>query len=198
MRTLQRTGLALLMALAFSTPLAAQSSDSRLALNAAIGPSFANLGTTFSTLAGVDYRLNDRTTLAGEFGLLPRAPFNEARGIAPVAPDGANTTPHVNASHWNGNLRIRPFERGRFEPYLTAGMGAFTADTVVSRSAGGTGLGNDHRRVTDFSTNVGAGLLYRLNDWVGLAADYRTFFVHRDNDTPAVNRFTAGLQFSLQ
>ena len=52
--------------------------------------------------------------------------------------------------------------------------------------------------MTDFSTNVGAGMLYRLNDWLGVAADYRTFFVHRDTDTPAVNRFTAGLRFSLR
>jgi opacity protein-like surface antigen len=191
-------GMALLIALALSNPVSAQPVDSRLSINAAVGPSFANLGTTFSTLAGVDYRLNNRTTLVGEFGLLPHAPFSEARGIAPAAPEGLNTTPHVNASHWNGNLRIDAFEYGRFEPYFTAGMGVFAADTVVSRSGVPADLADSHRRVTDFSTNVGAGVLYRLNDWLGVAADYRTFFVHRDNDTPAVNRFTAGLRLSLR
>ncbi len=198
MRTLQRMGMALLMALAFSTPVFAQPADSRLSVNAAVGPSFANLGTTFSTLAGVDYRLNDRTTLVGEFGLLPHAPFSEAAAIAPAAPAGFDTTPHVNAYHWNGNLRNDPFEYGRFAPYFTVGMGAFAADTIVPRSGLTARLADSHRRVTDFSTNVGAGVLYRLNDWVGVAADYRTFFVHRDNGTPAVNRLTAGLRFSLR
>ena len=47
MRTMRRVGVALLTALAFSTPVFAQSSDNRVSLNAAIGPSFANLGTTF-------------------------------------------------------------------------------------------------------------------------------------------------------
>jgi hypothetical protein len=37
-----------------------------------------------------------------------------------------------------------------------------------------------------------------VNDWVGVGADYRTFFVHRDDDTPTVNRFTAGLRFSIK
>ena len=198
MRTFQRMGMALLMALALSTPVFAQSFDSGLSVNAAVGPSFANLGTTFSTLAGVDYRLNDRTTLVGEFGLLPHGPFTEAGAIAPPAPEGFSATPHVNAYHWNANLRIDAFTYGRFAPYFTAGMGAFAADTVVSRSPVGPSLADNHRRVTDFSTNVGAGVLYRLNDWLGVAADYRTFFVHRDNDTPAVNRFTAGLRFSLR
>jgi hypothetical protein len=198
MRKSQRMGMALLMALALSTPVFAQPVDSRLSVNAAVGPSFANLGTTFSTLAGVDYRLNNRTTLVGEFGLLPHAPFSEAVGIAPAAPAGLNTTPHVNAYHWNGNLRIDAFEYGRFAPYFTAGMGAFAADTVVSRSGLTASLADSHRRATDFSTNVGGGVLYRLNEWLGVAADYRTFFVHRDGDTPAVNRFTAGLKFSLR
>jgi hypothetical protein len=38
----------------------------------------------------------------------------------------------------------------------------------------------DHRRTaTNFATNVGAGVNYRINDWVGIGADYRTFFVSR-------------------
>jgi hypothetical protein len=48
MRTMRRVGVALLTALALSTPVFAQSSDNRVSLNAAIGPSFSNLRTTFS------------------------------------------------------------------------------------------------------------------------------------------------------
>lgn len=198
MRTRRRMGIALLVALALSSPVSAQTSDSRLTVNAAVGPSFANLGTTFSTTAGIDYRLNDRTTLVGEFGLLPHAPFRESTKVAPPAPEGFGSTPHVNAYHWNGNVRTQPWERGGFEPYVTAGIGAFAADTVVRRSAIGPGLADNHRRITDFATNVGAGVLYRINDWVGVSADYRTFFIHRQNDAPHVNRFTTGLRFSLK
>jgi opacity protein-like surface antigen len=190
-------GIALLIALALVHPVNAQTPEPRLSVNAAVGPSFANLGNTFSTIGAVDYALNDRTTLVGEFGLLPHAPFAEASEIAP-APAVADASRHVNAWHWNGNLRVRPFPSGRLQPYLTAGLGAFAADTVTSRSTFGSSLSDTHRRVTDFSTNVGAGVLYRINDWLGVAADYRTFFVHRENDTPIVNRFTTGLRFSLK
>lgn len=58
MRTTRRVGVALLTALALSTQVFAQSSDNRVSLNAAIGPSFATLGTTFSTTAGVDYAVS--------------------------------------------------------------------------------------------------------------------------------------------
>jgi opacity protein-like surface antigen len=197
MRTVGRVGIALLVALALSSPVSAQSGDSRVSVNAAVGPSFANVGTTFSTTAGIDYKLNDRAVLQAEFGLLPHAPFREAANIAPPPPDVASRS-HVNAYHWNSNLRVRPFEFGRVEPYLTVGLGAFAADTVIERNTIGPAIGTTHQRVTDFSTNIGGGLLYRLTDWVGVAADYRTFFVHRENDTPAVNRFTAGLQFAIK
>ena len=70
--------LALLIALAFAVPAAAQSDDVRVSLNAAVGPSFANVGTTFSTMADLNVKLNDRTALVGEFGIMPRAPFRDA------------------------------------------------------------------------------------------------------------------------
>ena len=193
MRTLFRTGLALLMALALATPALAQD---RVSFNAAVGPSFANVGTTVSTMAGLDVQLSDRTAIVGEFGVLPHAPFRDAAEIAPPV-DGFDAT-RVNAYHWNGNLKVRPFEAGRFEPYLTGGIGAFTADTIVNDRFVGTTRVEDRRSATDFATNLGAGVTYRFNDWVGIGADYRTFFVHRDDATPRVNRFTAGLTFSLK
>jgi len=39
---------------------------------------------------------------------------------------------------------------------------------------------------------------YQINRWVGVGADYRTFFVYRDESTPRVNRLSAGLTFSLK
>ena len=197
-RTMRRMGVALLMALALSTPVFAQSVDDQVSLHAALGPSFGNLGTTFSTSAGLDFTLNDRTTLVGEFGLLRHAPFDEASEIAAPLPTTGSGSPRVNGYHWNANVKVRPFEFGRIEPYVTGGIGWFAADTIVENQSIGTSTIEDRRRVTDFATNVGAGLMYRLTDWVGLSADYRTFFVHRDDDTPRVNRFTTGLTFSFE
>jgi len=196
MRNLRRVVLALLSALTFAVPAAAQGDDSRVSLNAAVGPSFANVGTTFSTMAGLDVKLNDRTAVVGEFGIMPRAPFREASEIA--APTAAGSDARVNAFHWNGNLKVRPFEFRRFEPYVTGGFGSFTSDTVVNDVMLGTTRFEDRRRTTNFATNVGTGLTYRFNDWVGVGADYRTFFVHRDESTPRVHRLTTGLTFSLK
>ena len=196
MRNLRRVVLALLFALTFAVPAAAQSDNDRLSLNAAVGPSFANVGTTFSTMAGLDVKLNDRTAVVGEFGVMPRAPFREASEIA--APVAVGSDSRVTAYHWNGNLKYRPFEIRRFEPYVTGGFGSFTSDTVMSDVMLGTTRFEDRRRTTNFATNVGTGLSYRFNDWVGIGADYRTFFVHRDESTPRVHRFTAGLTFSLK
>jgi opacity protein-like surface antigen len=196
MRTLRRMTLALLMALALAVPAGAQTADDRLSINAAVGPSFANMGTTFSTTAGLDVKLNERTSVVGEFGILPHAPFRDAAAIAPEAPVGNDA--RVNAYHWNGNLRVRPFDIGGLQPYVTGGIGSFTADTIVSEQTIGSTRFEDRRRATDFATNLGAGVTYQLTDWMGVGADYRTFFVHRDAATPKVNRFTTGLTFSLK
>jgi hypothetical protein len=188
--------LSLVVALAFAVPAAAQSDDTRVSLNATFGPSFANVGTTFSTMAGLDVTLNDRTALVGEFGVIPRAPFKDASEIA--APVGAPSDSRVNAYHWNGNLKVRPFEGRGLVPYLTGGIGSFTSDTVVSDVMIGPTRFEDRRTVTNVATNVGAGVHYRINDWAGIGADYRTFFVYRDGSTPRVHRFSSGLTFSLK
>jgi opacity protein-like surface antigen len=189
-------GVALLLALAPAT-VSAQSPADRVSFHAAVGPSFANVGTTFSALGNIDFTVNRRTSLVGELGMLRHAPFEDAARIAPPAGTPALSA-RVNGYHWNGNIRFRPFEVGRLRPYVTAGLGTFTADTIVGDQPVGDLTVEERRRVTDFSTNVGAGALYPLNDWLGLTADYRTFFVHRDEDTPAVHRFTAGLAVSLE
>ena len=77
MREVRRVLLALLIALVFSLPAAAQSDDSRVSLNAAVGPSFANVGTTFSTIAGVDLKLDQTSDLllrCHDFSLSVRTP----------------------------------------------------------------------------------------------------------------------------
>jgi opacity protein-like surface antigen len=193
---LRRVLLTLVTALAFAVPAAAQSDEARVSLNASLGPSFANVGTTFSTVAGLDVKLNDRTALVGEFGVIPRAPFNDASEIA--APVAVPSDARVNAYHWNGNLKVRPFAVSGFAPYVTGGIGSFTSDTVVSDVMIGATRFEDRRTATNFATNVGAGVNYQINRWVGVGADYRTFFVHRDESTPRVHRVLTGLTLSLK
>lgn len=199
MRIARRAGIGialLVMLFVMAAPAAAQDmQDERLSFDAAVGPSFANVGTTFAGMAGLNVKLHDRASLVGEFGMLPHAPFRDAEEIAPPA-SGAGT-PRVNAYHWNANLKVEPFDIGRFSTYVTGGLGSFTADTVVEDQTIGVTRFEERRRATNFATNVGAGVTYRLTDWAGLGADYRTFFVHRDDDTPKVNRFTAGVRLSL-
>jgi hypothetical protein len=40
--------------------------------------------------------------------------------------------------------------------------------------------------------------MYDLTNWLGFGADYRRFFVHRDRETPTVQRLTAGLRLSFK
>jgi opacity protein-like surface antigen len=197
MRALVRVGGALLLALALSTSAFAQSFDDRISLNANVGPSFANVGTTFAAAGTLDVALNERTSLVGEFGMLRHAAFDDALSLAaPLAVPGV-ANPRVNGYHWNGNVKFQPFELSRLRPYVTGGLGTFATDMVTKNRVPGTTI-EDRRRVTDFSTNVGAGALIPLNDWVGVTADYRTFFVHRDTDTPRVHRFATGVTFTLK
>jgi hypothetical protein len=197
MRALRRVGPALLPALALATSAFAQSTD-RVSFNVAAGPSFAHVGTTFSAQADLTFALSDRTSLVGEFGILRHAPFADATVIAPPLPAPTLGTPRVNGRHWNGNVRVQAFEVGKLRSYVTGGLGTFTGDTIVDNRGPDSTTFEDRRRVTDFSTNIGAGASYPLNDWIGLIADYRTFFVRRDTATPRVHRFATGLTFSIR
>jgi hypothetical protein len=198
MRTMRRTSLALLMALAVSSSVFAQTNEPPVSLNASVGPSFGNVGTTFSTVGSLQFNVNDYMSLVGEAGILPRAPLHEAGVIAPPAAFADVDRTRVNSYHWNGNVKLQPFGVNPFTPYVTAGAGSFMADTVSpSRQVNGLWI-EERRRAADFATNVGVGAVYQMSKWLGVGADYRTFFVHRDKDTPRVNRLTAGVTLSLK
>jgi hypothetical protein len=186
-------GLALLIALALSTPTDAQEWPSGVSFNASVGPSFANLGPSFSTTAALDYSFTDRLAIGGEFGILPHAPVDDAPRLVTL-PTSTPSGGRLHTYHSNMNVKVRPYLTSTFRPYVTAGLGTFTADAVAQDPILG-GMGEIRRIRTDFATNVGAGALYRLNDWLGVQADYRTFFIHRDDDALRVHRVATGLAF---
>ena len=191
MRTGVRVGLALLIALALSTSAFAQEWPSGVSVGATVGTSFANLGPSVATTAALDYNVTDRFGIGGEFGILPNASIDEAPRLVAL-PTSTPTDGRLHAHHWNGNLKVRPYLTSRFRSYLTAGAGSFTSEAIAEDPVLG-GMGETRRIRTDFATNVGAGALYRLNNWLGVQMDYRTFFVHRDGDSPRVHRLVAGL-----
>jgi opacity protein-like surface antigen len=175
----------------------AQAQD-RIGLQASVGPVFGNVGTTVAASGSADLALSDRFALVGEVGALPHAPFRDADEIAAPLPGlvGASDF-HVNGYHANANLRWRPAAESRLMPYVTGGVGTFVADTIGSATRSDVFVQERHRQ-TDLATNLGGGITFRLNDWIGLNGDYRTFFVHRDDDTRRVNRFTLGFNLFLK
>jgi hypothetical protein len=54
-----------------------------------------------------------------------------------------------------------------------------------------------YESTTNFSTNVGGGISYRVNRWFGVNADYRHFVVNADA-TEHVNRFSTGISLFVK
>ncbi len=103
--------------------------------------------------------------------------------------------PVGTACHTNANLFVQPAPVGRFEPYATAGIGAFTGSTVAD-GVPGTSI-TQVTRDTNWAENLGVGAAYRLTKWLGLNADYRHFIVNA-TDTEHVNRFTTGVSLFVR
>lgn len=189
--------VALLAACALvATPAAAQT-DNRWFANVDIGPAFGTFGSTAAADVSGGFRFSDYVSLAGEFGVLPRASFDKAESIAPpISPIVSSPDMHVNAYHLNANLFVRPSPLGRLAPYVTGGFGAFTGSTVASADRDGSRI-VQYRRDTNPAANFGVGATYRLTDWLGLNADYRHFIVD-GTETEHVNRFTTGVSLFVR
>jgi opacity protein-like surface antigen len=198
-RTLITAVAALGLAAFVFAPAAQAQTAERVNISATAGPTFGgNVGTTFGASGAVTYNLTDLVGLSGELGMIRHGAFEDTLagalpGIIPA------TDRRVNGVHANANLYLRPWamDGERLMPYVTAGLGTFTATTIASGVVGDARL-EERRRDTDLATNIGAGLTYRLTDVIGVTGDYRTFFVHRSADTPRVHRFTTGVTFFLR
>jgi outer membrane protein with beta-barrel domain len=182
-----------------AAPAAAQTEQDRWMLNAQVGPAFGTFGTTPNFDAKAGYRFNENISLIGEFGGLSHASFEKAASVAPAvsAPDVFTASKiHVNGYHYNGNLMVAPKNWYRVTPYVTGGFGAFTGSTVARYNVGPTWQ-RRYDSATNFATNVGGGLTYRVNRWLGVNADYRHFIVNADA-IEHVNRFTTGISLFVR
>jgi opacity protein-like surface antigen len=176
----------------FNTPAAAQERD-RWFLNGGFGGSVGTLGSTPSLAVTSGYQFSRPFAIVGEFGILSHAPFEKAAAVAgPVlAGTPAIRSRHVNGYHYNANLWVTPGAVGRLTPYLTGGVGAFTGQTVARVTFGSfpaTRRGSE----TNWTSNVGGGVSYRLTDWLGANVDYRHFAVNA-NEMAHINRFSTGI-----
>ena len=190
---------ALVTSLVFTAPVSAQNAPSSLSstgqhpwqINATIGPSFGTLGTAPATSAAARYAITDRWSLAGEAGMFRGTPVERPVLATATTPSTLNSNDRSNAYHFNANLYYRAPELGRLMPYATAGVGVFR--TAMQPAEGRhSSAPFALTRETHAASNFGAGLTYRLNDWLGASADYRMFVLNM-NGSPTVNRFTTGV-----
>lgn len=172
---------------------AAAADDARWSMQAMVGPAIGNIGASWLASGSVAVPVAGPVTILGEVGAVRRAPFDEAGEIAVTLPGFVPATDvKVNAYHVNANVLVAPWQTERVRPYVTAGLGSFTSETVGRSVRDGATL-SERERETNFATNLGAGLALRLNDWLGLTGDYRSFFVRREGSTPVVHQARAGV-----
>ena len=177
-----------------AAPAAAQTEQNRWMLTAQVGPAFGTFGTTPNFDARGGYKFNENISLIGEFGGLSHAPFEKAASVTPTpaAPDVfTDSKIHVNGYYYNANLMVAPKVWERVTPYFTGGFGAFTGSTVARYNVGPTWR-RRHESATNLATNLGGGISYQLNRWLGVNADYRHFVVNADA-SQHVNRFATGI-----
>jgi opacity protein-like surface antigen len=180
----------------FAAPASAQV-QGHWFLNVGAGPAFGTLGSVPAVDGTGGYRFNQRVSVAGQFGLLPHAPFDKAGTIAPaVSPLVPAADLRVNGYHANGNVIVQPGIWGRVEPYATVGIGTFTGSTIAAADVDPTEF-RQYQNDTHFASNFGAGLTYRFNRWFGVNADYRHFIVDA-GDREHVNRFATGVKVFIK
>ena len=183
----------------FAAPAAAQSTEDRWMVSAQVGPAFGTFGTTPTFDAKAGYRVTDRISVIGEVGELSHAPFDKAADLAPaVTPprEFSDSKMRVDGYHYNANLMVSPWRWGRIEPYATVGLGAFTGSTRAKFNVGPVWL-HRYESDTNLATNVGGGISYRVNRWLGVNGDYRHFIVDA-NPNSHINRFTTGISVFIK
>ena len=171
--------VAMILAAAAVSPAAAQDRlEDRVVVNTLLGPGFVSDAAVFNMRASAGVKANDWLAVMGEWGTLSKA-----------TPSGTRT-PVIGGQHFNANVVAAAREPIYYNlrPYATAGIGTF-------RLSEGIASGIDR---SEFATNVGAGVRYDFNRWLGINFDYRRFIVDFDQDFSGKNRYTFGVSIGLR
>ena len=168
--------IAMILAAAFAVPAAAQDRlEDRIIINSLVGPGFVDDAAVVNMRASAGIKTTDWLAVVGEVGRLSK-PSN-------------NSTKVISGNHINGNVLVMtptPVYHN-IRPYATAGVGTFrTTEGIVSSG-----------ERSDLASNVGAGLSYDFNRWLGVNVDFRRFFIDY-GDVRGANRYTLGLNFGLR
>jgi opacity protein-like surface antigen len=155
-----------------------------------VGPSFGT-NTTALGRAAAGFHFSPNLSMIGEFGTFQADRLDNAADV--TAPEGFATDSTGTAYHVNANMVYALPERARFRPYATGGVGFLTAPTVESVDVGQF-ADSPFGRETHAAFNMGGGVTYRLYRWLGVGVDYR-YYVLASDQSPHINRFTAGLTF---
>ena len=165
---MRRVFIAMILVAAAAAPVAAQDRlEDRVVVNALVGPGFAGDATVFNMRASAGIKANDWLAVMGEWGHLSKPNDTVISGQ------------HINA---NALFTTTAPVAANLRPYATVGIGSFRTSKGIF--GGGTR--------TDFATNLGAGVTYDVNRWLGVSFDYRRFLVDYDN-VQGTNRYTVGL-----
>jgi opacity protein-like surface antigen len=171
--------ISMILAVACVSPAAAQDRlEDRVVVNTLMGPGFVRDAAVFNMRAAAGVKANDWLAVLGEWGTLTDATPSAIR------------TPVLGGQHLNANvMTITPSPiYYNLRPYATAGVGTFRINEGITSA-------NDR---TEFATNLGAGLRYDFNRWLGVSFDYRRFFVDFGNDVAGKNRYTFGVNVGLK
>ena len=171
--------VALILAAAFVTPAAAQDRlEDRLVVNTLMGPGFVGDAAVFNTRAAAGVKATDWLTVVGEWGRLSEAKPSAIR------------MPVISGHHLNANVlaMTRTPIYYNLRPYATAGVGTFGIHEGITTTTDRS----------EFATNVGAGVTYDFNRWLGATFDYRRFFVDFGDNVGGKDRYTFGLNVGLR
>jgi hypothetical protein len=171
--------VALILAAAMVSPVAAQDRfEDRLMVNTLVGPGFVDDAAVLNMRAAAGLKANDWLAVMGEWGTLTDATPSSTR------------TPVLGGQHFNVNVLAstrQPLYYNLF-PYVTAGVGTFRLKEGITSAIDRS----------EFATNVGAGIRYDFNRWLGVNFDYRRFLVDFDEHVAGKNRYTFGLSIGLR
>lgn len=171
--------VAMILVAAMVSPAAAQDRfEDRVVVNTLLGPGFVSDAAVFNMRAAAGIKANDWLAVMGEWGTLSKA-----------TPSGTSM-PVLGGQHVNANLVAATREPVYYNlrPYVTAGIGTFRLSEGITSGT--------HR--SEFATNVGAGIRYDFNRWLGANFDYRRFIVDFDRDFAGKNRYTFGVSIGLR